>query len=126
MPFMLQKCRQIIVAAGLALALAAAGQAEPVFRLSTRSWDDANANGLIDCYETVTLQIAIFDNAALPGDRVTGRVTLPSDLPVRWRFQAPIQQDFNLTASCLIHSISSGTSPNDSSAVFASGDQGLS
>ncbi|HEX4960907.1 MAG TPA: hypothetical protein VF173_08720 [Thermoanaerobaculia bacterium] len=103
----------------LALALATAtAHAEPVLTLATRSFTDSNGNGLLDCYESVLLQLVVFDNAARPGDTTTGRITIPSDLPINWRFQAPVQQDHGFSGNCVLGPISLGSSPNDSKAVF--------
>jgi uncharacterized repeat protein (TIGR01451 family) len=108
----------LALAAAFGVSAATAAHAEPVLTLATRSFTDSNGNGLIDCYETVLLQLVFFDNAAGPGDTATGRITLPSDLPVRWRFQAPIEEDNGFSSNCILGPVTSGTSPGDSKAVF--------
>ncbi|MBW8879027.1 MAG: DUF11 domain-containing protein [Acidobacteria bacterium] len=81
-----------------ALFAAQAAFANHTFTLSTRDFDDANGNGLIDCGEQVIFQVGIYDNEATVGTVAKGRVIVPTS-SIRYSFTDAVQ-DFLLTGNC--------------------------
>ncbi len=90
----------------LLLARTAALSASQVFTLTTESFDDANGNGLIDCGETVNIQVALYDNEPPVGVPFSGRLTIPSDFPNHFSY-ASFEEDFQFTNRCQVTNVSS-------------------
>ncbi|HEX3553318.1 MAG TPA: hypothetical protein VIA62_08815 [Thermoanaerobaculia bacterium] len=83
-----------------ALFAAQAAFANHNFALSTRDFNDANGNGLIDCGEQVVFQVGIVDTEATVGTVAQGRILVPTS-STRFAYIDAVE-DAGLTANCRI------------------------
>jgi len=103
---------------GLFLLLPLPGSGVQNFEIAFDGFEDLNANGMIDCSETVTYRVALFQLDA-PFGPETGVITVPFSSSERWRYiGGSIEPDFVFLDRCTF-GILDGNDSNDFGAVLS-------
>ncbi len=112
------RSRILGLALGFCLLIPIRSFADQDFQIDFDGWTDVNGNGRIDCSEPVTYRIALFQ-ASAPAGPETGTITVPFNLPVRWRYTpGTIAPDVIFSDGCTF-SVLQGNDPSDVTAVLS-------